>query len=141
VICLKRQWTAGWDINLLLIRGAGYQFKLTSTDVEHLRLSDEREINSNLAELHHYLETLYSERLVKMVLYGSQARGDARPDSDIDVLIHFQEPFNSSMKLSESASLLPSVSNIMLSLLCLRDQFQQRNSAFFRNVRREGIAI
>jgi len=33
-----------------------------------------------LAELHHYLETLYSERLVKMVLYGSQARGDARPD-------------------------------------------------------------
>lgn len=47
VICLKRQWTAGWDINLLLIRGARYQFKLTSTDVEHLRLSDEREINSN----------------------------------------------------------------------------------------------
>jgi predicted nucleotidyltransferase len=32
-------------------------------------------------------EVLYSERLVRMVLFGSQARGDAQPEPDIDVLV------------------------------------------------------
>ena len=30
---------------------------------------------------------LYGERLERVVLYGSHARGDARPDSDVDLLV------------------------------------------------------
>jgi len=48
-------------------------------------------MNENLSEilggLHHYLEGLYCDRLIQIILYGSQARGHAQPDSDIDVLI------------------------------------------------------
>ena len=33
------------------------------------------------------LKTLYGEQLDKIVLFGSQARGDATPESDIDILI------------------------------------------------------
>jgi predicted nucleotidyltransferase len=33
------------------------------------------------------LEQLYGEQLERVVLYGSRARGDARPDSDYDVAI------------------------------------------------------
>jgi len=40
-----------------------------------------------LSELRRYLSELYGERLVDVVLYGSQARGDAVEGSDIDVLI------------------------------------------------------
>jgi len=40
-----------------------------------------------LGELHRRFEALYGERLVRMVLFGSQARGDAEPGSDIDVLV------------------------------------------------------
>ena len=35
-----------------------------------------------LAEIRHYFQELYGERLVQLILYGSQARGDAKPDSD-----------------------------------------------------------
>ena len=33
------------------------------------------------------LEELYGENLERVVLFGSRARGDARPDSDYDVAV------------------------------------------------------
>ncbi|MGH6849099.1 MAG: nucleotidyltransferase domain-containing protein [Methylocella sp.] len=33
------------------------------------------------------LDEIYGERLERVVLYGSRARGDARPDSDYDVAV------------------------------------------------------
>jgi hypothetical protein len=34
----------------------------------------------------HY-RSLFGDRLIGLVLYGSRARGDARPDSDLDVML------------------------------------------------------
>jgi predicted nucleotidyltransferase len=33
------------------------------------------------------LDTLYGDRIERVVLFGSRARGDARPDSDYDVAV------------------------------------------------------
>jgi predicted nucleotidyltransferase len=33
------------------------------------------------------LDEMYGDRLERVVLYGSRARGDARPDSDYDVAV------------------------------------------------------
>jgi predicted nucleotidyltransferase len=46
-----------------------------------------------LAEFRRRLEEIYGDRLDRLVLFGSQARGDAEPDSDIDVLVVLKEPF------------------------------------------------
>jgi predicted nucleotidyltransferase len=38
------------------------------------------------------IEALYGERLVDVILYGSEARGDAGADSDIDLLVLLEGP-------------------------------------------------
>jgi len=40
-----------------------------------------------LVKFRHALQDLYGGRIERVVLFGSRARGDARPDSDYDVAI------------------------------------------------------
>jgi predicted nucleotidyltransferase len=47
-----------------------------------------------LADLKGYLQGLYGSRLACLILFGSQARGDAAPDSDIDLLLVFKDAFD-----------------------------------------------
>ena len=49
-------------------------------------LTDE-EVQNALAVLKKRLQPLLGDSLAKLVLYGSRARGDADPDSDVDVAI------------------------------------------------------
>ncbi len=37
------------------------------------------------------LDAMYGDRIERVVLYGSQARGDARPDSDYDVAVFLKD--------------------------------------------------
>lgn len=37
------------------------------------------------------LDAMYGDRLERVVLFGSRARGDARPDSDYDVAVFLRE--------------------------------------------------
>ncbi len=47
------------------------------------------------ALLHQMVETIVREVSPKtIILFGSRARGDARPDSDVDFLIVETEPFS-----------------------------------------------
>jgi hypothetical protein len=49
-------------------------------------------MKQTLREVHECLRALYGDRLVRVVLYSSLARGDARPDSDVDVLVILKGP-------------------------------------------------
>jgi len=98
-----------------------------------------------LAQLRRYLETLYGSQLERVVLYGSQARGDAKPDSDIDVLIVLKQPVDSSAEIErtgEFTSHLCLENNVVISrVFTSTAQFKSENDGFFRNVCREGIAV
>lgn len=56
------------------------------------------------------LEALYGDRLERVVLFGSHARGDARPDSDYDIAI-FLKGFHD--RWSEIDRLMPVVTDIL----------------------------
>jgi len=43
-----------------------------------------------LKEIKTHLAAAYGDRLRGVVLYGSEARGDCRPDSDIDIALVFE---------------------------------------------------
>jgi predicted nucleotidyltransferase len=91
------------------------------------------------------LEKIYGEELERVILFGSQARGDARADSDIDLLIVLKNPFDYSTESDRISFLIADLCleyNVLISCaFATNEQFQHHNSGFFRNVRAEGIAV
>ncbi len=98
-----------------------------------------------LAGLRARLGELYGERLVRLVLFGSQARGDARPDSDIDVMVVLRGEVNVE---TERRRVLPITSELSLEnnvvILCVyvsERRFDQEQSPLLHNARAEGVAV
>jgi predicted nucleotidyltransferase len=50
------------------------------------------ENNPILARFRAALAEVYGDRLERVVLYGSRARGDHRPDSDYDIAVFIKHP-------------------------------------------------
>lgn len=98
-----------------------------------------------LAELRRRFEELYGERLVQIVLFGSQARGDAEPGSDIDVLVVLQDPVQPGEEIKRTSDIVADLSlqhNEVISCVFMgEDRFKHRQGPLLRNVRREGIRI
>ncbi|MDB9315092.1 nucleotidyltransferase domain-containing protein [Spirulina sp. CS-785/01] len=91
------------------------------------------------------LRQLYNQQLDKIILYGSQARGDNETDSDIDILIVLKRDFNyseESQRISEVIANLCLKYNTLISCaLASTHQLQTYNNNFFRNIRQEGIVL
>ncbi len=102
-------------------------------------------LNSILHDLHHGLATILGEELQALYLYGSQARGDARSDSDIDVLVVIQgnfDYFDLIERTGELASSLSLENETVISLVfASQESYENRMIPFMMNVRQEGIAV
>ncbi|NES73691.1 MAG: nucleotidyltransferase domain-containing protein [Okeania sp. SIO2D1] len=109
----------------------------------HPRISNQ--VTKILQELKSYLENLYQQQLARIILYGSQARGDAEPDSDIDILIVLKSDFNfyqESKKINNFITDLCLKYEVLLSCtFSTLTQLNNQATAFYRNVGKEGIEI
>ncbi|RPH96217.1 nucleotidyltransferase domain-containing protein [candidate division KSB1 bacterium] len=98
-----------------------------------------------LADLRNSLTELYGERLERLVLFGSQARGDAESDSDIDVLVVLRGGVDAGAEIEKSGDIAACLSrdyDTVISLVFVSDrQYATRKSPLLLNVRREGIVI
>jgi predicted nucleotidyltransferase len=98
-----------------------------------------------LSQLHQEFARILGDRLEGLYLYGSQARGDARPDSDIDVLAVIRGPVETMQLLEETAPASCGLSlehNIVISSAFIsKERFEQENSPFTINIRRDAVAI
>lgn len=102
-------------------------------------------VRSIIKELRHQLEALYGARLVRMVLYGSQARGDAERGSDIDVLVVLQGPVSPGEEIARTSEIISSLSlthGVVLSRAFVSsDRFEREQSPLLMNIRREGVTV
>ena len=110
----------------------------------HPHVLDAR-LQSILAELRRGLEALYGDRLAHLVLYGSQARGEAQPDSDIDVLIVLKGALNLYAEINRTSHLTCDISlahDVVVSCLFMEEQdYQSREGPLPCNIHREGISV
>ncbi len=108
----------------------------------------------NLSEVERRLVADLRRRLVaelpgigfRMTVFGSRARGDAEPDSDMDVLVEVDVEhvsFADKQRLRRVATEVSIASGIIVSLLLVDRGIMTERGDFsvFENVREEGIAV
>ena len=99
-----------------------------------------------LQEFKRRVEQRYPGEIVRLVLFGSQARGDAAVESDIDVLaIVRSEDWKLGDEIRDIGYELEIAHGVVLSIQVMgQRQYQElkgRGSTFVANVEQEGFAV
>jgi predicted nucleotidyltransferase len=108
-------------------------------------MSPQHRLKPILAEYRKRLEEVLSEDLDSIILFGSQARGDAVEGSDIDVLCVIKGPFDYGGLIERTSEITAELSlkyDVVLSrAFASLEDYQTRQTPFLMNVRREGVPV
>ncbi len=98
-----------------------------------------------LTEFREELARLLGERFEAAYLFGSRARGDHRPDSDLDVLVVVRGVVDYGDLIRRTSMLVSMLSlkydAVISRAFVSKDRFERENSPFLMNIRREAVAV
>lgn len=113
--------------------------------LQQYRQQQKQKIKRILQNFKQHCQQQYGQRLVKLVLFGSQARGDFKPSSDIDVLVVLEDPLDEQSDLDKILDFQVDVSLNEAELLnCIfmgENEFQTCQSLLVRNIQQDGIVF
>ena len=92
-----------------------------------------------------HLRQTYGDRIKRVILYGSYARGEATKDSNVDVLV-LVDPSLAPSEVRDSLSdllydMLMDEGELVSVAAIPEELFEKYNSPFMLNVRKEGLAV
>jgi len=90
------------------------------------------------------LDEIYGERIERVVLFGSRARGDARPASDYDVAVFLNEPdsfWSESGRLAEIETDILFDTGAIINALPFPAGAYRERTPLMHEVRREGLDL
>jgi len=100
-------------------------------------------IRGALAELKKQLKAIYGDRLKGIYLFGSYARGEAHPESDLDVLIVLDQVDDYSQEIDRTSAVISELSlrsGVTISRVFVPEQrWETDRTNFFLNVREEVV--
>jgi predicted nucleotidyltransferase len=101
------------------------------------------EIKTIVAELRKKLEKLYGGRIVRLVLFGSYARGEDVSGSDIDILVVLKGTVKAGEEIARTGCITAELSlekNVVISCTFISEErYNTEQSPLLINVRREGV--
>ncbi|MBI4382491.1 MAG: nucleotidyltransferase domain-containing protein [Nitrospinae bacterium] len=103
------------------------------------------ELQPILTELRERLTDLYGMRLQQMSLFGSQARGDSTPGSDIDILIVLLGEVDPAEEIARTGGITSGISldhDVVVSCVFMSsDRYETEQSPLLLNIRRESVPV
>jgi predicted nucleotidyltransferase len=90
------------------------------------------------------LDALYGERIERVVLFGSRARGDARADSDYDVAVFLKDLADRWRELDRLADLGTDIlddTGVVIHAMPYRTGAYQDRTSLMREIRTEGVDL
>jgi uncharacterized protein len=98
-----------------------------------------------LKQIKQYFCSYYQEQLEAIILYGSQARQDAKEDSDIDILVVLKSSINPYQEINKTSNFIAELClkyDVVISRHFISsEKFKTNNNSFLYNVHREGINL
>ena len=103
-------------------------------------------VREALQEARQRLQAIYGDRLRRVILYGSRARGDATEESDVDLLVVLEGPIeNVYTEIKRAGAFwgdLFSRYGLSFSIKPYTEEaYQDLRRPFMQNVHREGIEL
>src|ERR1700674_5026886 len=90
------------------------------------------------------LDEVYGERIERVVLFGSRARGDARPDSDYDVAVFLKDLGNFGKEAGRIAEIETDIlydTGAVINAMPLKAGSYGERTGFMGELRREGLDL